>query len=143
MKFWKGVLLLHILTIHGPSMLNGQSGESPATKQGLQCYTCLSHNSWEHCDERAYVSPCEAEGESCLKIKVDRYENNNGSRRVLTHYAKYCSADCSDKQCIEMGWRCQIDCCNHDRCNTSNVILASIVLVAIVLCLTAYNSFVL
>lgn len=118
MKFWQALLLLDILgTVHGGENVGV---DSPTDTPPLRCYTCLSKKSWDHCQAKAEIRNCEPD-ESCLTVKAYHTKKtaNNTKEEVVHLYAKYCSAECSKKQCREMGWLCDVSCCSSQECNAS------------------------
>lgn len=136
MKLWRGLLVFYYsVAIQG---LGAQSGESRT--DALQCYTCHSHNSFEDCFTRVKLDNC-SEGESCLKIKIIREPKENGVNKTTTSYAKYCTNDCSDRQCKQLGWYCEMDCCNENLCNNSAVIKVDAAVVAAFFWLVLQNIF--
>ena len=103
----------------------------------LYCFQCWSKISWDDCDKSSVKVACSNEEDHvCLKLTAHRWDKKNGTKtgHVLPLYAKYCSPPkaCSTEECDEMGWNCQIDCCNQDMCNSSNSIwLNKILFVAV------------
>lgn len=103
----------------------------------LHCFQCYSKISLADCDKSSKKAACSNEEDDvCLILTAHTWETTNGTQtgRVVSHYAKYCASakDCSEKQCKEIGWNCQIDCCNQDMCNASNAIwLNKILFVAV------------
>lgn len=96
------------------------SSDSPTDTPPLRCYTCLSKKSWDHCQAKAEIKNC-APDESCLTVKAYHTKKtaNNTKEEVVHIYAKYCSAECTKKQCREMGWLCDVSCCSSQECNAS------------------------
>jgi len=104
--------------------------------EGLFCFTCYVTTSWEDCNKNGTVKRClEEDDDVCVTMKLDKWDKNYD--RPITEYVKHCSeaSYCSDKECQKEGYKCNVQCCNHDVCNTSNTILANIILVIVFSCL--------
>lgn len=118
MKFWQALTLLCTLTVQQAFAYRGEDVESSTEWPVLSCYTCVSNVSWEHCNEAAKVRKCDSD-DLCLTIKIDKPESRTANGKMVTTYAKYCSKQCSDKQCRTIGWLCDVNCCSRDKCNAS------------------------
>lgn len=94
--------------------------DSPTETPSLRCYTCLSKISWGDCQAEAKIKTCQPD-ESCLTITAYHTikTENNTKEELVSIYAKYCSTECTKKQCRQMGWQCDVSCCSSQECNAS------------------------
>lgn len=94
--------------------------DSPTETPSLRCYTCLSKISWDDCQAEAKIKTCQPD-ESCLTITAYHTIKtaNNTKEELVSIYAKYCSTECTKKQCRQMGWQCDVSCCSSQECNAS------------------------
>ena len=100
------------------------------TRHSLSCYICSSKASWEDCERQARVEECPHDiNDVCIKIKTTRLViTQNGTQEQTTTYSKSCDTTdgCSDKECRELGWRCNVDCCHQNMCNSSVTMTTSV-----------------
>lgn len=111
----------------------------PCFSEGLKCYTCVSHTSWEECERKLKTANCPApDDEVCVKELLVEPDNNSeeGSKKT---FSKFCAMaeSCKDTHCKETGKICDPKCCHTDLCNTAATIQPS--RAAFVICVLLVN----
>ena len=99
----------------------------PCFGVGLQCYTCVSHNSWEDCERRLKVINCPApDDEVCVKEQLVEHDDNS-QEGIKNTFSKFCAMAeaCTDSHCKEHGKSCDPTCCHKDLCNMADTIRPS------------------
>ena len=87
--------------------------------EGLQCYWCSSHISWEHCDQQLSIMVCPDDGQTYVCAKD--HEKANGRSKNSTAFLKYClrTEGCTNIHCLKQGFECDRHCCHNDLCNAA------------------------
>lgn len=107
--------------------------------EGLECYVCMSHISWEDCDQKTYRSVCPDDGETYVCTKD--HEKENGRNKNHTSFLKYCglAEGCTNKHCLINGYECDRHCCHNDLCNAATTPKAALVCESIAMFLLTWT----
>ena len=107
--------------------------------EGLRCYKCVSHISWEDCDETTSITVCPEDGETYVCNKD--HEKPNGSSKNRSLFLKYCGSTkgCTNKHCLEAGYECDRHCCHNDLCNVATTTKAALGYESIVMFLLTWT----
>ena len=92
----------------------------------LQCYQCLSKQSWSDCDSKRISVTCPIGLNRCAKIYVEAANEafGRGCER-----SSVCSTYCSNP----LFSKCKINCCTGNKCNGVGHLISGITTIAVAL----------
>ena len=107
--------------------------------EGLRCYLCVSHISWEHCDQKISIKVCPDDGQTYVCTKD--HEKANGRNKNRTAFLKYCglTEGCTNKHCRIEGFECDRHCCHNDLCNAATTTKEALVCESIAMFLLTWT----